>query len=588
VNQQVAPSPAEQARFLAKCEAEYEVRKRAGLWSAGAKAHVEYQGRPLEWIVEKLGVPENTLRWSLNPGYETHVWDGDKDPVVLGLEELALGHSIAVSSGTATGKTFGLGACGTLWYLGCFVRSIVLSIAPKADQLLLNMWKEIGSLFPRFKQHFPTATLLTGKLRMLEGEGEREVWAATAFSAGVGAQEDIAQRLAGFHGPRMLWLVEDAPGVDNALMNTIVNTATGRFNPILAMGNPDHRHDTLGLFAARPWVKAIRISALDHPNVVTGQEIIPGAVTAESIARRLADAGGDASDPIYLSRVRGIAPAQPEQALIRWEWCEAAAARYNDPGLRVGTKALGVDAADEPEGDCAAIARWQGACCTEVPAFHVEDANLLGKMVAEEIKHENIDPRYVGLDSVGVGAGTKNELRRLGIKVRYLSGGTTAIPGLDVDTLWSETEADLEGNLKAAGPVVVEAERFDMLRSQVIWRLREDLRQGHVALPDDKKLFEELTAMTWEPRRGKICVVEKSKVKRILGHSPNKAEACAYGNFVRRRAPTPKSKAKEDVVVESKDRDTGLERHLAAHAKRAKAEQKRIERVFKSRHRGKP
>ena len=417
---------------------------------------------------------------------------------------------------------------------------------------------------------------------MREGEGEREVWAATAFSAGVGAQEEIAQRLAGFHHPRMLWIVEDMPGVENALVNAIVNTAAGRWNPILGMGNPDYAKDTLGLFAARPWVKAIRISALDHPNVVTKQDIVPGAVTEVSVGRRLADADGNRNDPIYLSRVRGIAPTHSRRALIQLSWCEAAAARYNDPAFRVGPLALGVDPADAPTGDMSAIARGQGACCTEVEAFHAADASELGRIVKREIGNPEapINPRFVGIDSVGVGASTINELRRLGIRVRAISGGSRAVPHVDVGQRPEPQEDDPE--LVS----VVDAGTYDNTRSQVLWVLREDLRLNRIGLPNNPKLFEELTALEYKDEESgfKISVLPKAGVRSRIGRSPDRADAVAYWNWVR---PRPRVRAREkgqsEDVQPDRNRDQGLERLLARHEKRQKAEEAQFRRMFNRR-----
>src|SRR5882672_2157622 len=72
-----------------QAEAQIAKWKMEGAWSAGIRAHVDYQERPLAWIVEKLGVPEHTIRWSLNPGYDAHTWDGDRDPLIRVLEALA-------------------------------------------------------------------------------------------------------------------------------------------------------------------------------------------------------------------------------------------------------------------------------------------------------------------------------------------------------------------------------------------------------------------------------------------------------------------------------------------------------------------
>jgi hypothetical protein len=475
-----------------------------------------------------------------------------------------------------THNTFVL-ACIVFWALATHEDAIVISAAPKQDQLLLNVWKEIGRMWPRFKRHFPEAELTTGKIRMKAADGEKETWAATAFVAGVGADEEVAQKAAGFHAAYMLWITEETPGMHPAIMNTISNTRTGARNPHLAVGNPDHQHDPLSKFCGDPWVKALRISALDHPNVVTGDELIPGAVSRQSVERRTLKYGKGSR--LYLSRIRGIAPAEAESALIRWAWCVEAATKYNDPEYRKGLAALGVDVANSETGDKAAIARWQGACLTEVPAFPCPDANLLGKMVGAEMEEEKIDGRYVGVDSVGVGAGTVNELKRLGKKVRWISSGTKAIPGLDVDTLWSETEVDLEGSVKPAGPTVIEAERFDNLRSQLWWRIREDLRMGRIALPDDEELFQDLTASTWTQKNGVICVESKKDIKKRIGHSPNKGDAAAYGNWVRRRRPERKG-SKPDLRT-TETRDYGLERSLARHEKARLAEKRQILRELK-------
>lgn len=582
----IQPGADELALFRLRAQAKIKELQLAGKWDGGLTPHVEYQKKPVEWIVEKLGVPEHTIRWSLSDPelYAKHVWDGDKDPLVLALEAVSRGESVAISSGTNTGKTYAIGACLVLWFLAVFPRSIVLSIAPREDQLLLNLWKELGKQWSRFVRHFPTAVLQGGKLRMLPGAEEREIWTATATTAGVGADEQVAQHLAGFHHPEMLWLIEETPGVDQAIMNTIINTATGRFNPIVAMGNRDHQHDTLGLFSARSWVTSIRISAYDHPNVVTGRNIIDGAVTPQSIERRLADVDGNTNDPIFMSRVRGIAPMQSARAMIAREWCEAAAKRWSDPELRKGPPALGVDVADSPTGDLSCISRWQGACCTEVSPFRAADASEVGRIVFGEITNADnpINPKHVGIDAIGVGASTVNELKRLGARIKVISGATRPVPKLDTEAMWETTEDTDHGTQRPTGPRIVEAERYSSHRSQVLWRLREDLRLHRIALPNDPKLFEELTAIEYEEPGGKITVALKEKIRQRLGRSPDRADAVAYGNWARPRIPV-RTVGIVGIPQTTTTRDTGLERMLARQAKQSKKEEQRIRRLFEAR-----
>ena len=571
-------SPAERAKLQQDADLVILNRQRRGEWSAGVKAHTEYQKRPLEWIVEKLEVPEETIRWSLSgKEYESHEWDGNADPLVTVLESLADGKDVGVESATGVGKTYAA-ACITLWYLAVFEDSIVITAAPKEAQLFLHVWKEIGKLWPRFHEHFPQAELLTGKIRMKPAQEDRETWAATAFVAGVGADEEVAQKAAGFHSPYMLWITEETPGLHPAFMNTIQHTRTDDRNQHLALGNPDHRNDPLHQFCLDDWVVHLRISALDHPNVVTGKPVVPGAIGRKRLEQRTTKFGKGSR--LYGSRIRGISPAEAEDALIKWEWCTQAAAKHDDDAYRAGSLALGVDVANSEHGDKAAIARWQGSCLTEVEDFQCPDASLLGKRVFLEAtdKENPIDPRYIGVDSVGVGASTVNKMRELGMKVRHLSGGTRAIPGLDTDLLWSETESDLEGSLKPSGPKVIEAERFDRLRSQIWWRMREDLRLGRIALPPDEDLWQDLCTPTYKTQGGKIGVETKEEIVKRLKRSPNKGDAACYGNFVRRR--TPVRKKHEDEVEANRNRDYGLERYFKRHTKRQAKEKQLLERAF--------
>lgn len=567
-----------------QAEAQIAKWKAEGNWSAGIRPHTEYQTRPLEWIVEKLGVPEHTLRWSLNPGYATHQWDGDRDPLIRMFDALGRWENCGVESATGTGKTFSA-ACLVLWFLAAWEDALVITSAPKGDQLVAQIWNEIGGLWGPFTTHFPHAELLTGKLRMKPIEGEKESWTAMAFVAGVRAEEEAAQKGAGFHREHMLIITEDTPGVDPALMTTFQHTRTDEHNLHLALGNPDHRNDPLHRFCfdaneqPRPGVVHVRISALDHPNIVSQARIIPGAIGARRLAERVAQFGKGTR--LYESRIRGISPAEAEDALIKWEWCLAAAAKWADPSYRVGALALGADVADAPEGDPAAIARWQGACCTEVEAFQVRDASEVGERVHREATDpENpIDPRYIAIDNVGVGASAVNELRRRGLKVRWVSGGSRAAPGLDVDVLWSETEPNLEGHLRAAGPTVIEAERFDNVRSQVWWRMREDLRLGRIALPNDEGLFQDLCTPTYTTKNGKICVEKKEAIIVRLRRSPNKGDACCYGNFVRRRIPLSSTTVINRTTVPNVD--DGLERRLAFRQKQADKVEREYQRSFK-------
>lgn len=278
------------------------------------RPHADFQQRPIEWIVKHLNVQPETLDWSLNPGYENHEWDGTPDPLRAILKGLADGKNIAVEAGTGTGKTF-LAACIVLWFLACFEDAIVVTSAPKKDQLRLHLWKEIRRLWPKFKEHFPDAELLKEQIRMRSGD---ETWAATAFVAGVGAAEEIATRAQGWHAEHLLIITEETPGISSAIMEAFENTRTAPHNLQLSLGNPNHREDTLHQFARQTDVTAIRISALDFPNVVCDDpSIVPGAVSLRAVERRKQKY--QSTPTLYESRVRGISPKKAFGVALRYD-----------------------------------------------------------------------------------------------------------------------------------------------------------------------------------------------------------------------------------------------------------------------------
>ncbi len=329
----------------------------------------------------------------------------------------------------------------------------------------------------------------------MTGEADRqEKWSAVGWTAGDAAGAESAVRSQGFHAEHMLIVVEECPGIDPAILTALKNTATAPHNIILALGNPDNQLDPLHQFSALPNVEAIRISAFDHPNVVTGDAgLVPGATSREFIEEKRAEYGE--TGPLYLSRVRGQAPKEAHNALFRQTDLEAAAVRWQeimgrtpegapfpvDTELRQrfmagGKKALGCDPANTPNGDRFAMSKWVGAVMLEITKLNCRDAYEFGERIAEIALAENIEAQHIGVDNVGVGSGTVNYLRRKlrdGMRVRALEGGADdPIEGaqrVDQLTTASPTGYQLDSN------------RFANKRTQMAWEFAQKLRRGSVA-----------------------------------------------------------------------------------------------------------
>lgn len=518
-----------------------------------SRALVQYRKEPVRFAVEVLGIPQYRLVWSLNRGYleklqervyaidpktgETFTgWDGTPDPIAAMLQGLADEMNVCVEAGTGTQKTF-TAAIAVLWFLACWEGAIVKTFAPGEALLRAYLWKEIRELWPRFKAKFPEAVLLDLEIRMRGGQDNS--WGAIGVTVKKRAGEETSIGAHGAHAPHMLLIYEEGPGVDASVYAAGENTCTAPHNLQMAIGNPDHQLDPLHVFGydnedkPRPNMRCVRISSLDHPNfVLNDADIVPGAASVKSVeSRREKYVTTSMVDGklvrvegrLYLSRVRGKSPSQAAEALIQLEWIREAQRKYRDDTDRgilllvgKGRESRGVDAANSKDGDHAAISRWKGAVCYEVPSFPCPNANAMGFRMHLEMDEKGISPENVGIDTVGVGSGTYNELLNWNKICRAISGGP-------------------EGGY--------ESEEFLTRRSEVYWMLREDFRLGRIAVCDnDEALVRELITPTWKTQNSKIIVEPKEDIQKRTpdGRSPNKADALAYGNAVRPR----------DIVVE--------------------------------------
>lgn len=507
-----------------------------------------WQQYPMVWLRERLGEDPLDFQWSEREGYESHEWDGDIDPLYRAWQSMAEGDWVGVEAATGTSKTYWLSRV-VYWFLDCFEDSLVVTSAPKQDQLKLHLWAEIGKSFHKFKRIRPYSELF--KLRLVvdsrkavagdAGEEEADTsdsWQAVGFVAGTGADEKSATRAQGFHRRDMLIIMEECPGMPESVMTAFQNTSTGGHNLILAVGNPDSELDPLHEFCVLQHVKDYRISALDYPNIVHDQELMAGAVTNKSISRRKIQYGEDGS--LYQSRVRGICPSEGTHSLIKLSWIKQCIDLPEEEikGNKISYNAVGVDVAASDSGDLGATAWGRARTLTLLKDFKCPNATHLGYNLMYDssqlfikgcdndyelptVFDYDISPDFVGVDSVGVGVATLECMRDNGYSCQSLMGGE-----------WKEA-IPMDENEKPMWA-------FQSLRAQMYWEAREDLRKMEVSImaqsPDTMKQFmKEMIAPKVELKSGKIAVESKENLKkRMGGKSPNLADAFVYWNWVRK------------------------------------------------------
>jgi phage terminase large subunit len=521
------------------------------------KRMLKYQTDPERWLIERFGESPNSLRWSNYAGYEDHEWDGTPNPFLVMFECLAQKRWLGIESATSTGKTYMLPRA-IYWFLDCFPNSLVVTTAPKQQQLKAVLWSEIAKGFHRFKKIRPKAEMFS--MRVLpdgsmarkggtDGEELTDMWSAIGVVSGVSAGAESATKMQGYHRENMLFVIEEAAGVPNPVFTAIKNTCTGPNNLVIAVGNPDAATDALHQFCSLDHVEHIRISAFDHPNVVTKEVIIPGAVTQNSIDQRASEYGADTN--FFKSRVRGIAPEQGADALIRYAWLVDVTPAMQPEGKVFvdieddynSVNALGVDVANSEQGDMACLAWGRRNHLTELHEFQCPNANDIAYNVIEDddwleqnkhqryftgkLRRRGVMARNVGVDAVGVGVGTINAFTTLGYNVKALQGGPdkSLIPTVD-----DEEELGKKKEMYA----------FNSLRSQMYFVFAQELQKREFSIEiTDKRvliaLFKELVTVKQGKSTAKIQVEGKPEIKKRLGKSPNMADAAVYWNWMRKQ-----------------------------------------------------
>ena len=525
---------------------------------------LRYKIDPLYWMEHRLGEDPASFKWSTHEGYANHVWDGDKDPLYTAWQTVANVYrdihsgkdpecrKIGIEAGTGTSKTYWLARL-CVWFLDVHENSLVVTTAPKKQQLQLGLWSEISMLYNKVKRLRPKSELYKLRLAMnntgtkgieldLDEAMTSDAWHAVGFVAGVGTAEQSANKARGFHRKDMLIILEECPGLRKPVITAFQNTCTGMHNTIVAVGNPDNQFDPLHELCEQESTKNIRVSALDYPNIVLDREIYAGGATRVSIKDRGKVYG--VGSPLYNAMVRGICPTQSESSLIKLDWIEQCV------GLEIAAEestysAVGVDVANSKAGDKACLCFGTGSKCVEIQEFQCPNAthlayNLfmsdtqlleLGYNVYSTSKLDDygIYPDCVGIDAVGVGVATVNGFIDHGMTPQALQGGQW------VEVIPVEEKTNYDRGEVIKKPMY----RFNSLRSQMYWEAREDLRNMQVSIHITdievlNNLKKELTIPKFDPKGGNIAVEPKEAIKKRLGKSPNVADAFVYWNWVRK------------------------------------------------------
>lgn len=142
---------------------------------------------------------------------------------------------VSIRSGQGVGKTaFEAGVL--LWFLACYPFARVVATAPTKQQLHDVLWSEVA----KWQSKSPLlSALLKWTKTYVYMQGYEKRWFAVARAAA------HAENIQGFHSDNMLFIVDEASGVDDEIMEAVLGTLSGGNNKLLMCGNPTR---TSGVF----------------------------------------------------------------------------------------------------------------------------------------------------------------------------------------------------------------------------------------------------------------------------------------------------------------------------------------------------
>jgi hypothetical protein len=372
-----------------------------------------------------------------------------------------------------------------LWFLFSFYPAKVVTTAPTWPQVEKLLWSEITRAY-NTSRFFLGGRLLQTDLKI------DEEWFATGFSTrGKASEREYgAPKFQGYHSENLLVILDEAPGVEHEIWTSIEGIIVSPNNKVIAVGNPTSpTGDFYDACKSPLWTK-INVSSFDHPNVKENKIIVPGAVTKEWIEERRIDWGEDS--PLWTAKVLGEFPIEGTDTLIPLMWAEAC---VNLNLSTEGDKRLGVDVARYGD-DKTAIVEILGQVVQPIESVNKKDTNwTIGRVIN---KNNDLEYDYIGIDDTGVGGGVTDGLENEGLSISACNFGSSAI----------------------------EKDKFENLKAEFYWNLREAIKKRELSLPDDKELINELCSLKFSyTRKGLIKIESKDDMKKRGLKSPDKADA---------------------------------------------------------------
>ena len=434
------------------------------------------------------------------PQFEPDKWQQEA------LMDLAESPKVSIRSGQGVGKT-GLEAVALLWFLCCFPFPRIVATAPTKQQLNDVLWSEVS----KWQSRSPLLSeILKWTTTYIYMKGNEKRWFAVARTA------TKPENMQGFHEDNMLFIVDEASGVADPIMEAILGTLSGRNNKLLLCGNPTK---TTGTFfdshhADRGMYKRHVVSSLDSSRT-----------NRENINALIKKYGWDSN--VVRVRVRGEFPKQEDDVFIGSELMDSRSNKaYELPeGKGMAQVIIGADIARFGDDETVLYRNLQGCLSIAKKRRGQDLMATVGDIVRvyKDIVKQYPDYHgkiYVNIDDTGLGGGVTDRLKE--VKREQKLRRLQVIPINIAEHIETDTKAGKEA-----------AEHYNDLTTHMWAVLRELLESGDIVIKDDAETFAQVACRKYTmASNGKLQIEPKKEMKKRGLDSPDRADALTLACYL--------------------------------------------------------
>jgi phage terminase large subunit len=386
---------------------------------------------------------------------------------------------VAIRSGHGIGKTAFLSWL-ILWWVLTRSPSRIACTANTASQLSDILWAEVAKWHRRMPDGLKELIEVTSAKVELTGQD--------SFAVARTARRETPEALQGFHSQNMLFLVDEASGVDDIIFEVGEGAMSTEGAKTVMTGNPTR---TSGYFyeafnKMKDSFFTMKVASQDSTQV--GPKFIDDMIKKY---------GEDSN--IFRVRVLGEWPEADDDVVIPLHLLQSAATR-DQVAADTTPVVWGLDVARFGT-DKSALCKRKGNVVTEpIKSWRNKDLMEMCGIILNEYETTTWSDRPVEIliDSIGLGAGVVDRLTELDLPVRGINVAESASMG----------------------------ERYGRLRDELWFLGKEWFETRDCAIPEQDELIDDLS----KPRftflsNGKLKVEGKDEMKRRGLNSPDLADA---------------------------------------------------------------